>query len=500
MTLVGWLVVGPLAGACAAFVLRRGRGAVVALGVSITTIVMAAVLSVAIWRDGPVRHALGGWQPPLGITLYADGLASVLLLATALVTLGIVAHSIGYYRNAQRPWWPPRDAFWPLLLLLWAGLNCLFLARDLFNAYVALELLTLAAVALVALEDDSVSLFAATRYLLAAFMGSVSYLLGVVLLYGALHTLDLDLLSAAPFGNVASWAGLGLIVAGLALKTALFPLHFWLPRAHASAPTPVSAMLSALVILASFQLILRVWSALPPLAASWHGAQLLGALGAGAIIWGSIEAIRQQRLKLLIAYSTVAHIGYLFLVIPLITRPPGYTAAGLPWASDAWSGGVYHAVSHAFAKAAMFLAAGTIVRSLGSDRIVGISGIATHLPLSTYAFGIAGMTLIGLPPSGGFIAKWLLLTAALESGQWWWAAIILLGGVLTAGYVFLVLGQELSRAEGTPAAHFKPVPRVLGVSAMLLALASLALGFRADEVLVLLREGLPEAIAGASSP
>jgi multicomponent Na+:H+ antiporter subunit D len=211
----------------------------------------------------------------------------------------------------------------------------------------------------------------------------------------------------------------------------------------------------------------------------------VGALGAAAIVWGSLQAIRQQRLKLMIAYSTVSQIGYLFLLFPLAT------AVAAPVALEAWSGGVYHAVSHAFAKAAMFLAAGAIAHGLGHDRIVGISGIATGLPVSTYAFGIAGVTLIGLPPTGGFVAKWLMLSAALQGGQWWWAVVILLGGVLTAGYVFLVLGQELSQAEREVRPRFAPVPRRMEYAAMTLAILGLLLGLRAVEPLQLMRIGNP---------
>jgi multicomponent Na+:H+ antiporter subunit D len=495
VTALGWVVVLPLLGGCAAFLTGRGRGRWIGLATAGATVAATGVLLHQVWSFGPVHHALGGWAPPLGITLYADGIAVVLIATTLAVMIGIGAHAAGYHGSVSLRWFSPHDSFWPLALLLWAALNSLFLARDLFNAYVALELLTLLAVALVALDDEDVSLFAATRYLLAAFLGSIAYLLGVVLLYGAYDTLDLALLAERVGPSPAAAVALALMIGGLALKTALFPLHFWLPRAHASAPTPVSALLSALVILASFQLVVRIWMAIVPDQSAWYAGQFLGAAGAGAIVWGSIQAIRQQRLKLLVAYSTVAHVGYLFLIFPLVAPAPGTAADAVPWAPTAWTGGIYHAVSHAFAKAAMFLAAGTIVRSLGSDRIVGISGIATHLPLSTYAFGIAGLTLIGLPPSGGFIAKWLLLSAAVQSGQWWWAIVILLGGVLTAGYVFLVLGQELTRGGEHTAREFKPVPRVLGISAITLALISMALGLRAVEPLELLRIGLPGGVA-----
>jgi multicomponent Na+:H+ antiporter subunit D len=177
--------------------------------------------------------------------------------------------------------------------------------------------------------------------------------------------------------------------------------------------------------------------------------------------------------------------------VPLLTSATAGGDPAAPWAMDAWNGGVYHAISHALAKAAMFLAAGTIAEAIGSDRIVGISGIARRLPVTTYAFGIAGMTLIGLPPSGGFVAKWLLLSAALASGQWWWVIVLLVGGVLTAGYVFLVLGQELSLARGDHDVEMKPIPAVMEYAAMALALIALVLGVRVTEPIALIRVGLP---------
>jgi formate hydrogenlyase subunit 3/multisubunit Na+/H+ antiporter MnhD subunit len=278
-----------------------------------------------------------------------------------------------------------------------------------------------------------------------------------------------------------------LITAGLAVKTALFPLHFWLPRAHASAPPPVSAVLSALVVTGSYYVVLRLWLEVFSGTLNAAAAQIMGALGAAAICWGSLQAVRQRHLKPMVAYSTVAQVGYLFLLFPLV----GLGGGAAPWAHAAWSGGVYQAVSHAFAKAGMFLAVGGIARAVGNDRIVGVRGIATHMPLSTYAFGLAGMSLIGLPPSGGFVAKWQLLTASFGSGQWWWGIAILAGGLLTASYVFLVLGQELSQADEDRAHEFARVPPAMEWAALALALVAFLLGLRALEPLELLGIGGP---------
>jgi multicomponent Na+:H+ antiporter subunit D len=422
-----WAVVLPLACGCLVLLLPRRFAAWAAVVGSAATLAVAGAAAGAVWTRGAGRYAVGGWGAPLGIELQVDGLAAVMLLTAAAVALGIAVYSTGYFAHDADGEWTRADVFWPLLLFLQAGINLLFLSADAFNLYVGLEAMTLAAVALVVLEDEPAALGAGMRYLLAALLGSMAYLLGVALLYASYHTLDLALLGTRMAPEPAAWAAAALITVGLALKTALFPLHFWLPRAHASAPAPVSAALSALVITASYYLLLRLWFGAFPAVLTPAAAQGVGVLAAAAIVWGSLQAIRQQRLKLMIAYSTVSQIGYLFLLFPLATFAADAVAL------DAWGGGIYHAVSHAFAKAAMFLSAGAIIHGLGHDRILGISGISTGMPVSTYAFGIAGITLIGLPPTGGFVGKWLLLSSALQGGQWWWAVVILLGGVLTAG-------------------------------------------------------------------
>ena len=149
--------------------------------------------------------------------------------------------------------------------------------------------------------------------------------------------------------------------------------------------------------------------------------QILGAMGAGAIVLGGVVALRQARLKLLIAYSTVAQIGYLFLIFPLATEPNASRAE------------CFQAISHAFAKAAMFMAAGLMAGAIGHDRIADLRGVGRALPVTVFAFGLAALSLVGVPPSGGFFTKCLLLSASFAAGQWWWAAIILAGGLLAGG-------------------------------------------------------------------
>jgi formate hydrogenlyase subunit 3/multisubunit Na+/H+ antiporter MnhD subunit len=231
------------------------------------------------------------------------------------------------------------------------------------------------------------------------------------------------------------------MTAGLLTKTALFPLHLWLPPAHAGAPAPGSAVLSALVVKGSFILIVRLWFDAMPGLLTFSAAQLLATLGAGAVLFGSVLALRQARLKLLVAYSTIAQIGYLFFIFPLAGGDSGNELG----ASIAWTGGWLQLFSHAFAKTAMFMAAGLIAEALGHDRIAEFGGIARTLPITVIAFGLAGLSLMGVPPSGGFVAKWMLLSATVIEGQWWWAAVMLIGGLLAGGYVFMVIGKALGK-------------------------------------------------------
>lgn len=446
--------------------------------------VFGVALSVAglgwqILENGVYRHAVGGWGAPLGIDLYADGLSLLMLTATALVGLGVSVYSAAYFRREDA------TRFWPLWLFLLAGLNALFLSADIFNLYVTLELMGLAAVALAALTGGKDALGGAMRYLLAALLGSLAYLLGVALLYHGFGTVDITLLGQRVESGPVLWAALGLMGAGLLLKTAVFPLHFWLPPAHASAPAPVSALLSALVVKASFYILLRLWlSIFGPLVGEEGVDTLLGLLGATAVLWGSVQALRQTRLKLLIAYSTVAQIGYLFLAFPLAA------AAGV----TAWHAVIYLAFSHALAKAAMFLVAGNLLRFGGHDRIADLDRVVQRLPLTTGAFALAGVSIMGLPPSGGFIGKWLLLEMALAQGRWDLVVVMILGGLLAAGYIFKVLGRAFTQAEVTHKS--RAVPACMEWAALLLAIGAVLLGFLAVPVLSVVGIGDPFGVSG----
>ncbi|WP_417344498.1 complex I subunit 5 family protein [Ferrimonas sp.] len=468
------LIILPLLGGIACF-LFPARNQWLGIVTAIAILACVAGLGWQLSHLEEVRYPMGSWGAPLGIDLFADGLSLIMLMTTALTGLGISVYASGYF-GAERA-----GHFWPLWLLLWGALNALFLSADIFNLYVTLELLGLAAVALVALAGGAQALTSAMRYLLVGLVSSLFYLLGVALLYHGVGTLDLTLLAQRITPSPSVWVALGLMGAGLLIKSALFPLHFWLPPAHANAPTPVSALLSALVVKASFYILLRLWWTLLP-ATTVPLAQLLGGLGGIAVLWGGVLALRQTRLKLLIAYSTVSQLGYLFLAFPL--------GIGL-----AWKGAVYMVLSHAMAKAALFMAAGNIMTAAGHDRIAEFDPILQKLPLTMTAFTLAGVSIMGLPPSGGFIAKWLLLQASVQSGQWWWALILLLGGFLAAAYLFRVIGCVFTQA--TPSASLQRLSPQMIWPPLAMALLAIILGLFAAPPMTMMELGAPFGVRGS---
>jgi formate hydrogenlyase subunit 3/multisubunit Na+/H+ antiporter MnhD subunit len=467
------LLVVPVAGVLLAFAaggrqVERVAFAAMPLGLAIAVAILVAMLQ----TGGPLVYLLGGWAPPLGVTLRADGLSAVMTITTAVAicAVGVFAHpdfrTPAGSVEARAPF-----AFWILLLAIWGALNTVFLGGDLFTLYVALELLTFAAVPLVSLDGRAETLQAALRYLLFALLGSALYLVGTALLYGTYGTLDIVVLSHRVHSEPATLVAAALMTVGLLAKTALFPLHLWLPPAHAGAPAAASAVLSALVVKGSFFVVVRLWFDVMPGLPGSAGMELLAALGAAAIVFGSVVALRQERLKLLIAYSTLAQIGYLFLMFPLAFD----SRAAQLQSGGALAGGMLQAISHATAKAAMFMAAGLIYAALGHDRIAGLIGVAWALPMSVSAFALGGVALVGVPPSGAYLAKQLLLQAAAESEQWWWAVVIQAGGIFTSSYLLLVLAHALAPAN-EPVRLLVPAPRMREAAALALALCSLLLG------------------------
>lgn len=510
------LLLAPLGCALLTLALRgRRRAAAGGFGA-----VLVAVATIGLAREllaigEPVRLVLPG---PAGveIALVADGLAVALLVMAAVVFAGVALFAAVEDRRmpARR-----HAAYWPLLFVLWAGLTALFLAGDLLTTYLMLELVALCGALLVTLRGDRASLLAGTRYFYAELAASTTMLLGIALVWSAAGTVAYDGLGAALAGEPLGAVGLAVVTAGLLVKVPLAPLHFWLPAAHTLAPSAVSPVLSGVMVKAALAVVLRLWFLAAPEGVTPAAAQLLGALGAVAIVWGSVSALRAAGLKRLIAFSTVAQVGIVFLLAPLLHAGE----------VDAWTGGVVLAVTHAVAKAAMLLAAAVIVDSarrartttalaaagpgggaaagadargrppVGTPRTAPagepswpvldeLRGSVARRPVAVMAFGIAGLSLVGLPPTGGFVAKWYLLLASVASGQWWWVAALVGGTLLTVGYL-----MRFVRPAFAPAPEGGATAQRDGRDVVALALASVTLlvGLRPGPLLDLLVIGGP---------
>ena len=480
----------PVAGIILCFVTGGHHADRIALALMPFGLALAGAIAFQVGHSGhPVFYAIGGLPPPLGIALRADGISAVMLVAAAVILTAAAFYAREKFatRDDVRE---SRSAisFWIMLQAIWAALIIIFVGADLFNLYVALELLTFAAVPLVCIDGRPETLAAALRYLLFALFGSISYLLGVALFYGACGTLDLSLLAQRVRPTPVVWTAAALMTGGLLAKTALFPLHLWLPPAHANAPAAASAVLSGLVVKGSFFLTLRLWFFVLPSLSTTQVATVLGGLGSAAIIMGGVMALRQARLKLLIAYSTVSQIGYLFLIFPLAAGPHA-------WSTTGWSAGLMQVLAHAFAKAALFLAAGVLAETVGHDQIAKLGGAARVLPLTFLTIALAGLSLMGLPPSGGFSAKWLMLQASVASGQWIWSLPVLVGGLLAAGYTYRILTPALS--DGKVSIERLP-KRYQEVIALVLAVIALALGFAPQSFYDFIEIGRPLAGTGLS--
>lgn len=428
----------PLSTALLLLLLRVRAGGLVILA-NAASLVFAAMALQAVVSDGTQQLNLGGWDVPLGIRFELGPLSALLLVFTALIHL-LVAVYAERSRHSQT-----RDTdFWPLSCLLHASLAALWLSRDLFNWYVTLELLGLVAVAMIILSGRR-SYTPALNYLLLSLAASLSYLLGVALLYGQYGVLDIRLLAETATDDQVTRLALILLTVGLMLKAALWPLHQWLPAAHAAAPTAVSALLSALVVKGPLFILWMIWDNVAPVDLARQAGIVFAVAGIAALVSGGWAALRTPWLKVLVAYSTVAQLGYALLALGLL----------LYWQDPTMSTALWlFVIAHGLAKVSMFLAAGEMQATLGSQRVSALKGASQTMPIAMFAFAVAGGSLVGLPPSGGFVAKWVLLQPLfMEPAHWPWALGVLLGTLVSAGYVFRVVAIAFDRAEPTPPDH-----------------------------------------------
>ena len=381
---------------------------------------------------GPIHYALGGWSAPLGIAYRIDALNGALLLlisATAAVLLPYARRSVLREIGATQA-----ALFYAALLLCMTGLMGMAATADAFNVFVFLEISSLSTYALVAMGQDRRALTAAFQYLIMGTLGGTFILIGIGFMYAATGTLSMaDLAEKLPIAENqrAVQTAFAFFIVGISLKLALFPLHLWLPNAYAYAPSVVTIFLAATATKVAVYVMLRFTFDLFGVHHAFSGltvARVFPILAGLGIILASIAALYQDNAKRSFAYSSVAQIGYIVLGLALLT-PSGLTA------------GLLHLLNHALAKGALFMALGCLYYRLGSMALPALAGAAREMPLSAASFVIAGLSLIGVPLTAGFISKWYLLLATLEQDQWLLAGIIVVGSLLALGYVWRVIEQ-----------------------------------------------------------
>ncbi|MBI2918870.1 MAG: monovalent cation/H+ antiporter subunit D family protein [Chloroflexi bacterium] len=454
----------------------------------------AAGVPLAIWglfrvlSQGTVRYHLGGWPPPFGIEYVLDPLAAFMasiIAAIGLLVLVYARRSIDHEVPEKAP------LLYPVALLLLAGLTGIVVTGDLFNLFVFLEIASLSAYALLA-SGRGLAPLAAFRYLILGTMAGSFYLLGVGFIYfstGSLNMADVAERMPPLYESRVLLAAAVLMVLGLGLKMALFPLHPWLPDAYTYAPSAVTGLIAPLMTKVAGYVLIRLFldvfgpsylrDTVPVIAA-------IGWLAAGGIVVGSVMAIAQRDFRRMLAYSSVSQVAYVALGLGL-GNPVGLIGALL------------HILNHAFMKGCLFLVAGGVRYRVGVWDLPHFAGLGRHMPWTMAAFTVAALGMIGIPPTAGFFSKWYLVQGGIAAGNWAFVAIILASSLLTAVYFFRVLERvytsplspEVATSRGSD-----PPPGMLG-PILILAGGVLVLGIINSIIVTQVLEKVASSLSGS---
>ena len=432
----------PLISAPVCALLRSGRLAwLLALAVSWFAFYASITLLGQVMGGPEISYHIGNWPPPFGIEYRIDLInAFVLLIVSGISAIALpfarisVAHEIEENRQAL---------FYTAYLLCLTGLLGVTITGDAFNIFVFLEISSLSAYVLVAAgaRTDRRALTAAYNYLILGTVGATFFVIGVGLLYmvtGTLNIADMADRVKPLSDNRVVHSGFAFVVIGMGLKLAMFPMHTWLPNAYTFAPSMVTVFLAATATKVSVYVLLRfLYTVFGPAYGfvNLTFEYIFLPLAIAAMFVGSIAAIYQNNLKRLFAYSSVAQLGYMVLGVAL-ANVAGLTAT------------VLHLFNHALMKGALFMALGCIALRIGSVSVGAVQGLAREMPWTFAGIVAAGLSLIGVPGTVGFISKWYLILSAVESGLWWVAALIVASSLLALVYVWKIV--EVAYLAKTP--------------------------------------------------
>ena len=479
-------VVIPLLSAPICAILRRGYPAwLLSLFVSWLSFAISVSLLGQVLTDGPISYLLGGWAAPWGIEYKVDILSAfVLLLVSAIgaIIMLFAPQSVESEIEKDRI-----SLFYTMYLLTFAGLLGIAITGDAFNLFVFLEISSLSTYVLVSLGKSKRAMTAAFRYLILGTVGATFYVIGVGLMYqmtGTLNIADLGERLPAVAETRTILIALAFLTIGIGLKAGLFPLHIWLPNAYCFAPSVVTSFLAATATKVAIYALLRVYFTVFGIKTieSLPVSELLLAMGLIAIVLMSTVAIYQNDVKRLLAYSSIAQIGYMVIGVSMLTVN-GLTATTI------------HLFNHALMKAVLFLALAAVFYRINSVNIKDMAGLGKAMPFSMAAFLIGGLSLIGVPLTVGFVSKWFLVLAALENGWWPVAILILFSSLLAVIYIWKII--EVAYLTTRP----KEAPEVTEVSSQMLipiwALVCANIYFGIDtDLTVSVAESIAQALVG----
>ena len=408
-------VVLPLGGAALSILVGRHRAAqrFVSLSVLAATLVISVVLLVRADRDGFVAHDAGGWSADLGIVLVVDRLAGLMLVVSSLALFAVMVFAVGEADEEQQ-----RVGFHPVYLVLAAGVGASFVTADLFNLFVAFEMMLAASYVLITLGGRPDQVRSGMSYVVISLVASTLFITVLALLYAATGTVnmaDLSLRLAEIDPAVRAAFALALLVV-FAIKAGLFPLFFWLPDSYPTAPGPVTAIFAGLLTKVGVYAIIRTQTLLFD-APDWMGTVLI-VVAVLTMVVGVLGAIAQDDMKRILAFHIISQIGYMIFGLGL------FTVAGV-------AGAIFYIVHHIIVKTALFLVTGLVARRAGSSRLSEVGGLVRSAPVIAVLFAVPALSLAGLPPFSGFLAKFALVDAGLDAGAGIAVAASLAVGLLT---------------------------------------------------------------------
>ena len=427
-------------------VLVRSRAFAWAAAVASSWACLAVALALA-WRvaeGGVISYAMGSWAPPWGIEYRVDALNAFVLVLVSLTAALVAPYA---WRSVAAEIERDREyLLYAMYCLCLAGLLGMAITGDAFNVFVFLEVSSLAMYVLIALGPRRKALVASYQYLLLGTVGATFYVIGVGLLY--LMTGTLNLVDMAERLRVVEEVrpvrvALAFITVGIGLKLALFPLHAWLPNAYAYSPSVVSAFLAATATKVSVYVLLRFYFTVFDPATLFEilpTRPVFIALSVAAMLIASLVAVFERDVKRLFAYSSVAQVGYITLGLGVDNL------ASL-------TGSIVHLLNHGVTKGAIFLLLGAVALRSGSVAMTvdELAGLGRRMPLTAFALVIAGLSLIGVPGTAGFVTKWYLIIGALDLGLWWLVGVIALSSLIAVAYVWRVVEAAYLRAPSAPA-------------------------------------------------